>query len=611
MSQPQQQYPPRTYSPIPPSSSPHNAPYNQPPNKRQRLSPNPQSPYSSPSIANISLPNQVYSQQYNGPRPYGQPGHTAYNTFNPQPLSHQPPPHQQQQQQQQHMPQQTHQYANQQLQQSGNMGPPSKPVDKDRPTDMNELSDVLMGSGVDLKEEEAALLNRHNQDGSFLTNGAQSFDSYGPGTTVNPAYSSYNIYSQNVPGGRDTFYGAGSFNQPAVSYQSVKDRAEVERKARVRKRAEMAQYHLNEPFLMSLRVSNLMRQKASKAHLQIRMEGLYHPQGQQEGQQLYVCGPDKHDRLVTLKGEDLLNHDAPMVDLLSLLSLAAEERLRTIIEDAAALAKERRSSSHGVVPPQFLDIAAVNGPAAETANGLPTPGNSAVSPKANALKRSYSEVNRPPTPISNGTQTPPPPKMTAQPFNPVTAALRKSYLADRKAEEERLAKRARRVKAENPDDTASATGSAGGSGAATPGSIAPDIPLDMKKLPTKKELKRQAESRVSDAAQARATNQSLGMALGGAKKSWMTGGTAAVHTNPMLPKVNTSTAGTAGSSQQSRTVNGLPSGSGLPRMRQFDLKEDGPKGVSIQLRDLLFVMEKERKEKRALAGAYLKLHNES
>ncbi|KAL8754467.1 MAG: hypothetical protein Q9199_004318 [Rusavskia elegans] len=610
MSQPQQQCPPRTFSPLPPSTSPHNGPYNQQPNKRQRLSPNPQSPYSSPSMANIALPNQVYSgqSQYNGRRSYGQPGHTAYNTFNPHPLSHQPPPHQQQQQQ---MSQQTNPYAIQQPQQSGNMGPPSKPVDKDRPTDMNELSDVLMGSGVDLKEEEAALLSKHNQDSSFLTNGAHSFDSYGSGTTVNPAHSSYNTYSQNAPGGRDTFYGAGSFNQPAISYQSAKDRAEAERKARVRKRAEMAQYHLNEPFLMGLRVSNLMRQKANKAHLQVRMEGLYHPQGQQEGQQLYVCGPDKHDRLVTLKGEDLLNHDAPMVDLISLLSLAAEERLRTVIEDAAALAKERRSNSHGIVPPQFLDIAAVNGPAAETANGLPTPGNSAVSPKANPLKRSYSAVNRPPTPISNGTQTPPPPKLSAQPFNPVTAALRKTYLADRKAEEERLAKRARRTKAENPDDPASASGSVGGSGAATPGSIAPDIPIDIKKLPTKKELKRQAESRVSDAAQARATNQSLGMALGGAKKSWMTGGTAAVHTNPMLPKVNTNTAGTAGSSQQSRAVNGLGPGSGLPRMRQFDLKEDGPKGVGIQLRDLLFVMEKERKEKRALARAYLKLNDES
>lgn len=209
--------------------------------------------------------------------------------------------------------------------------------------------------------------------------------------------------------------------------------------------------------------------------------------------------------------------------------------------------------------------------------------------------------------------------MSPQPFNPITAALRKTYLADRKAEEERLAKRARRAKAENPDDPASASGSVGGgSGAATPGSIAPDIPMDIKKMPTKKELKRQAESRVSDAAQARATNQSLGMALGGAKKSWMTGGTAAVHTNPMLPKANNNSnssnstaAGTvAGSSQQSRTMNGLGPGSGLPRMRQFDLKEDGPKGVGIRLRDLLFVMEKERKEKRALARAYLKLNHE-
>ncbi|KAL8782814.1 MAG: hypothetical protein Q9213_005093 [Squamulea squamosa] len=557
-------------------------------------------------MANISLPNQVFSSPYNGPRSYGQPGHTAYNTFNPQPLSHQPTPHQQQQQ----IPQQTYQQSTQQPQQSGNMGPPSKPVDKDRPTDMNELSDVLIGSGVDLKEEEAALLSRHNQDGSFPANGALSFDSYGAGTTVNPAHSSYNIYSQNVPGGRDTFYGAGSFNQPPVSYQSAKDRAEAERRARVRKRAEMAQYHLNEPFLYGLRVQKIMLQMASKAHVKVRMEGLYHPQGQQEGQQLFVCGPDKHDRLVTLKGEDLLNHDAPMVDLLSLLSLAAEERLRTIIEDAAALAKERRRNSHGIAPPQFLDIAAVNAQAAETANGLPTPGNSAVSPKANPLKRSYSEVNKPPTPVSNGAQTPPPPKLTAQPFNPVTAALRKTYLAERKAEEERLAKRARRARAENPDDPTSASGPAAGSGAATPGSIAPDLPIDMKKIP-KKELKKQAESRVSDAAQARATNQSLGMALGGAKKSWMTGGTAAVHTNPMLPKVNTNTAATAGSSQPSKPVNGLGPSSGVPRMRQFDLKEDGPKGVGIQLRDLLLVMEKERKEKRALAKAYLKLGNES
>ena len=40
---------------------------------------------------------------------------------------------------------------------SGAMGPPSKPVD-DRPVDVNDLGDVLAGSGVDLREEEANLV---------------------------------------------------------------------------------------------------------------------------------------------------------------------------------------------------------------------------------------------------------------------------------------------------------------------------------------------------------------------------------------------------------------------------------------------------------------------
>ena len=44
--------------------------------------------------------------------------------------------------------------------QAGSMGPPSRPNDK--PTDMTELADVLLGSGVDLREEEAALM-RGNQ----------------------------------------------------------------------------------------------------------------------------------------------------------------------------------------------------------------------------------------------------------------------------------------------------------------------------------------------------------------------------------------------------------------------------------------------------------------
>lgn len=262
------------------------------------------------------------------------------------------------------------------------MGPPSKPPEKDRPTDMNELSDVLMGSGVDVKEEEAALLENFNRNPVDV---GSSFGFNQNTSASNPAYSSSNYYSQNVPGGKDTFYGAGTFNQPAVPYQSAEQIADAALKRGLRRKAEMQQYHLNDPFLWTAKITQKMQVRSRNERVQLPKSGHYLSQGQQEVQQI-VFGPDKHERLVTLKGQDLLNHDAPLSDMLTLISLATQERLCALIEDAAALAVERRRSSHGIVPPEFLDIAAVNG-AVEAATGLPTPGNSAVSPKTNPLKR--------------------------------------------------------------------------------------------------------------------------------------------------------------------------------------------------------------------------------
>ncbi|KAL8687347.1 MAG: hypothetical protein Q9218_006453 [Villophora microphyllina] len=598
MSQPQQQYPPRAFSPLQQYPLPHNGPYGgQPPAKRQRLSPNPQSPHNSPSMANIALPSQVYSGPNPGHRPYNQPGHSTYNTFNPQPVSYQP----------QHQPQPPYQPPQQQSQvQTGTMGPPSKPVDNNRPTDLNELSDVLMGAGVDLREEEAALLGRQGQEAAF--------NPYGPNGSVavpNPNYNAFNTYSSNVPGGADTFYGAGTFNQPAVPHQSPEALAEAERKRGVRRKAETRQYHLNDPFLYVGKVQKKMTTKARNERVVVPQQGLYHPQAHQEVKSI-VYGPDKHEKLVVLKDQDLLNHDTPLVDILSLLSLAAEERMRGLIEDAAALAKGRRSASHGIVPIELQDVAEING-TTETATGLPTPDNSAVSPKANPLKRSYSEVNKPPTPISNGAQTP-----TINPsvphLNPVTTTLRNAYLAERKAEEQRLAKRARRAAAtsastdtimENGASPATASGAATPSADPTSGKIAPDI--DSKKVLSKKEQKKQAEMRVSEAAAIAHTNQALSMSMGGKKLSWMTGGRTMGNTNPMLPRVNTSANAGANAAASVNSV-----GSGLVGARRFDFREDGTKGVGIQLRDLLFVMDSdgERKEKRALARAWGRLKDE-
>ena len=184
----------------------------------------------------------------------------------------------------------------------------------------------------------------------------------------------------------------------------------------------------------------------------------------------------------------------------------------------------------------------------------------------------------------------------------MTESLRNAYISERKVEEQRAAKRARKEAAKVAE---AATPSS--SGAATPlGDIAPDF--DPKAKMTKKEAKRMQEMKVSEAQAVSSTNAAVSMQIGGKKPSWMTAYQPAPISNPMLPKSNTST-GANCASAQGRNVNGAPV-SGLPAVRKFDFKEGSEKGIGIQLRDLLFVMDGERKEKRALSKAWAKLAGE-
>lgn len=359
--QPQQTYPPRAFSPLQSGALPH--PSFLGPNKRQRLSPNAQSPYSSPSMSNISLPNQVFSSPYYGAQPNGTMANNSYNTMNPSTNA-------------------------------GNMGPPSRPVDK--PTDMNELTDVLLGSGVDLKEEEAALLGRfsHNNqqqsDASFSSGLPTPFNSFGSNlssTGTATANNSFNVLSQNFPGDKSSFYGAGTFNQAATPHQSIEDRAEIERRKATRRKAERRQYHLNDPFLLTGWVQRRITKLSHDMQVSVPNTGLLNSTNDM-GQvtEIVVAGPDNHEVLTTLKGQDLLYQDSPLVEILTLLSLATGERVRALVEDAAALAKGRRVGSHGTVPSDLIDLAVGAGDFGSV-TALPTPGNSAVSPKTNPLKR--------------------------------------------------------------------------------------------------------------------------------------------------------------------------------------------------------------------------------
>ena len=271
------------------------------------------------------------------------------------------------------------------------MLPPSRPIEK--PVDVNDLSDVLSGSGVDLKEEEAALFNRFDSATSqphanFFTSEPNS--SYGPNGatgyqpgTFNP-YNQFNTLSQNVPGDKSSFYGAGTFNQSAVPVKSLEQQAEEQRKRAIRRKAERQQYHLNDPFLYGALVRQRLVKQTHATHVSFPTDGLLTSQGARP-QQVAVTGPDHNEAIMMLNGQDLLYTASPMVELLTLVSLAAQERLRTIVEDTAAIAKGRRVGSHGVVPPELADLAVGN--VLPEPVSLPTPGNSAVSPRTNPLKR--------------------------------------------------------------------------------------------------------------------------------------------------------------------------------------------------------------------------------
>lgn len=372
MAQPQQQqqpYLPRPFSPprSTPSPGAHPSGAFLPPNKRQRLSPNPQSPYGSPSLSNISL--HSFNTPQNSISPNGVNG--PYSTMAPPTAA-------------------------------GTMGPPSRPVEK--ATDMTELADVLVSSGVDLREEEAALTNpylsssQQNNNNSFTSNNASSFNSAtsnGSSTGTLSVSNSFNHLSQNVPGGKDAFYGGGTFNQPAAPYQASEAFADEQLKKSARRHAERRQYHLNDPFLFTGSLKRKVFARADANHARLPMDGVYSPQrnAPQPTLPVEVTAPDG-TTVVATKGQSFVYPEAPMVDIFALLSLATEERVRSLVEDAAALALGRRIGSHGVVPPEWSDLAVGNG--AEPAAAMFTAGRSgwesAVSPKTNPLKRTMAHA---------------------------------------------------------------------------------------------------------------------------------------------------------------------------------------------------------------------------
>jgi len=550
-----------------------------PPNKRQRLSPNPPSPapYQSP----FGMPGAPTYP----PSPYtASPQTPGYHSLPTSPAAMQPPPF--------HQPQPYQHPNGQQPAPQGSMPPPKVPYSKTadnselekanaRDLDVNNISDVLTGSGIDLRAEEDNLLHNY-----------RSFNSQASGSTASP-HASFNNWSQQS--GHGAFQGTGALSQEMTKEQQE---AEFIRKHEQAARIlnESAQQPLNDPFLQASVLRHRIAKRGYEHGIQINVDGLFDKipdKGQQEITRTTQAGANG-EQIVGLEAASLLNQNAPLVEILTLISLAAEERIRTVVEDSFALCQGRQNTSHGIIPPQMLDVAVVEENAQEKMapplNILKTPWeapDSAVSPTTTASK-GVPNAGRLPTPPSDA---PPTPQRTYQNVNHVAQALTKRVQDDYKWEQERLRKRAKRQ-----------------AGASSSSADTPAIPIPMPEPVTKKALAFAKKQSQSDVVVFGKANETASMALGGKKKkySWMTGGGGGPASGASTPRP---AAATGGSGTATPAVQ-APEKALLGRKRKFgDAIEQNETGAGIQLRDLIHVLDNDGKEKKTLTVILARLKN--
>ncbi|KAI9734194.1 MAG: hypothetical protein M1818_006599 [Claussenomyces sp. TS43310] len=472
---------------------------------------------------------------------------------------------------------------------AGTMGPPSKPVERDNTND--DQTDVLANAGVDLRAEESYAM-------SFYTG---SFNSQPTFSQPNPASGGHG-FNQFDPGESDSLYGAGPANQPGqLTDQESQDR--LQKKAAdkawadaARNLARSREHELHNPHVQ---VSVLWRKMDKIA----RDNGLVlntDPGGkmptlklasefQSEVTMRTAVGPQG---AMTVTGGAFLPPDTALADQLALVSLATSQRVRILLEEAAAVARGRFSGSDGVVPAEWVNMAE---PAQGSSGTVVTDGTlrngweRLVSSQPDTLK-SLASAHHITTPISDNVKTLP---GSINYKGELTRSLREVAATDRELEERRLLRRQNR----------SADSSC------RPGSVVPGTPINSaapepsSKPLTKKEREKQDKGKLNAVDNHAQANNTMNTFLGGGKKkkySWMTGG----------GSTTMSGAGTPGrtSSQTLPGTLGLGAAAEKVRLTAESMTKIGSireaKYPLVELRDWVVALENDGKQLRSLQEAY-------
>ncbi|KAL9087375.1 MAG: hypothetical protein Q9165_006672 [Trypethelium subeluteriae] len=606
----------RTYSPYASSQSPSpttNSPIGGgihiPPAKKLRLSPDPRSPHPMNGISptyggGLTLPTPA-------PKPLSQPFHQ------PQPL---------------------HDLQNGDLKpRQGSMGPPPQPVQhdgeevlkSDKVTDVNKLQDVINDAGVDVSAEEEYLANTFRNVRNF---GYQN-ESFGTttSTTLTPN-TSFTQLSQSMTG-HPAWQGSGPSSQPTQSQEAINRGLKRKHETAARAHAEETQDHLRSPCLLLNVVRHKLRQRAFENGVQLDMNGLFdpiqnihHSQASPYHPNSTVMGGQNGPGLVSAKSHALLQPNANLADMLALISLATNERIRGLVEDAYGFSRGRRAGADGVVPPEWSDLAIGNGEKPTTAvsesitnTAWDQPPGSAVSPTSNPLKRKLSD------------------RLPTKSFtSPLPAHLRSLAASDRDAEKARLKARKLRhgtdasstsTSAAPTNGAAASSQASGTSGTATPapGTVLPELQGAVKM--SKKEREKAKKADLNEEVMHKNANQAATSAFGKtfSRFSWLTGGggggaggspagSGASTPRGGAPAANGVGGGGAGAvGATGLGKNGAAGGAGsgvLGKEKKWgEWREDGERGAGVQIRDWIEALEKDGKERKALVLALAKLNS--
>jgi len=188
------------------------------------------------------------------------------------------------------------------------------------------------------------------------------------------------------------------------------------------------------------------------------------------------------------------------------------------------------------------------------------------------------------------TEVPPTPQSTVFIQSSATInALKRKAASDLKFEEERIARRQKRQQANNA------------ASADSPAAAIPAMPIPERM--TKKERDRMNKLGQSEDVLHQKANETARLALGSSKKySWMTGGSGASTPS----RLNTNVGG-LGSSTPANAAPAVDSALRAKEKQLGVLKESGPGGKMVQIRDLLLVLEADGKDKKTAGAGFARL----